>query len=180
MKICPNCGKETADEAKFCEECGYNFERVNSEAATAPGVGNMQQTAGPMPGQMVPAGVHPNPYQQFYNYNPADHTAEYDSRDIADNRLFAAVAYLFGLIGIITALLVNNSPFTRFHAKQASKFVIVKVIIIIPVIVPILGWFVTIVGMIALFVLRVIALVNVLSGKAIEAPIISDIGFLKG
>ena len=30
MKICPNCGSETEDDAVFCEECGYKIDEKRS------------------------------------------------------------------------------------------------------------------------------------------------------
>ena len=198
MKTCPNCGRQTADESKFCEGCGYSFDQVRAPEQGAPAfdgsqaaqqggfpggqpTGPMQgQPTGPMPGQMIPAGMQGNPYQQYYGFNPKDHTAEFDERDIADNKLFAACAYLFGILGVISALLISNSPFSRFHAKQAIKLNIATIIVLIPAIIPFLGWIVSGICLLVLAVIGIIAIVNVLSGKAIEAPIVSDIGFLKG
>ena len=29
MKICPNCGKELADDVKFCEKCGFSLDTAS-------------------------------------------------------------------------------------------------------------------------------------------------------
>ena len=185
MKTCPNCGAQTVDEAKFCESCGFNLEQNNAGAQQAQPVNNPNpQVApqnGPVPAQMQPA-VAPqfNGYQQYQTFNPNDHTKEFDARDIADNKFFAAFAYLFGILGIIVALLINNSPFTRFHAKQAVKIEICSVIVLIPLIIPFLGWFISGACFLALIVIRIIAFVNVIGGKAMDVPLISEIGFMKG
>ncbi|WP_158588822.1 DUF4870 domain-containing protein [Butyrivibrio sp. XB500-5] len=180
MKTCPNCGTQMADEAKFCESCGVSLEQGNPGIQGAQPVDNAQSAPnnGPIPTQMPPAQTQYNPYQQYYN--PKDHTSEFDVRDIADNKLFAAFAYIFGVLGIIAALLVNNSPFTRFHAKQAVKLEIAAIVLVIPAVIPFLGWFVTCAGLLVLVVVKIIAVVNALNGKAIEAPIVSEIGVFKG
>ena len=180
MKTCPNCGTQMADDAKFCESCGVSLEQGNPGIQGAQPVDNAQSAPnnGPIPTQMPPAQTQYNPYQQYYN--PKDHTSEFDVRDIADNKLFAAFAYIFGVLGIIAALLVNNSPFTRFHAKQAVKLEIAAIVLVIPAVIPFLGWFVTCAGLLVLVVVKIIAVVNALNGKAIEAPIISEIGVFKG
>ena len=187
MKTCPNCGTQMADDAKFCESCGVSLEQGNPGIQGAQPVDIYQRAgqsgprpaqSGAMPAQMPPAQTQYNPYQQYYN--PKDHTSEFDVRDIADNKLFAAFAYIFGVLGIIAALLVNNSPFTRFHAKQAVKIEIAAIVVVIPAVIPFLGWFVTGACLLVLAVVKIIAVVNALNGKAIEAPIVSEIGIFKG
>ncbi|MBR4671470.1 MAG: zinc-ribbon domain-containing protein [Butyrivibrio sp.] len=180
MKTCPNCGTQMADEAKFCESCGVSLEQNNAGAQAAQPVDNNQGAPmnGPAPVPMQPVAPQYNGYQQYYD--PKDHTAEFDPRDIADNKFFATCAYLFGIFGIIIALIVNNSSFARFHAKQAVKYEICALVVLIPMIIPFLGWFISGCCFLALFVVKIIAIVNVLKGKAVELPIISEIGFLKG
>ncbi len=125
-------------------------------------------------------GYQQNPYQQPYTaYDPKDHTSEFDPRDIEDNKLYASLPYFFGIVGVITALLVRESPFTRFHIKNELRLLIASVIACVPFIIPILGWIVGGVCLAILGVLKIIAIVWVLQGKAKEIPIISNIGFLK-
>lgn len=33
-KSCPKCGKEVPDEAKFCMDCGYSFQKAGANSAT--------------------------------------------------------------------------------------------------------------------------------------------------
>ena len=58
------------------------------------------------------------------NYVPAfDHTAEFDPKDISDNKVFAMLGYLLGIFGIIISLLASRtSEYTMFHVRQALKF----------------------------------------------------------
>ena len=39
-KSCPNCGKEVPDEAKFCMDCGHNFEANTTNSAKNSILGN--------------------------------------------------------------------------------------------------------------------------------------------
>ncbi|QPG50003.1 zinc-ribbon domain-containing protein [Saccharolobus solfataricus] len=32
VKVCPNCGYNNMDEAKFCGKCGYNLQNVSVQA----------------------------------------------------------------------------------------------------------------------------------------------------
>lgn len=115
--------------------------------------------------------------------DPYDHTAEFDPRDISDNKVFAMLGYLLGTVGIIIALLASRkSPFTMFHVRQALKFTVVNILMLICV--ALLFW--TIIVPVAygvmsciFLVLRVICFFQICSGKAKEPAIIRSLGFLK-
>lgn len=175
MKNCPNCNTPLADDAVFCTNCGQKFE----EAAPAAETAEAPQASNPVsqPAPVVPAApVMPEP-------DPFDHTAEFDPKDISDNKVFAMLGYLLGTIGIIIALLASNqSPYTRFHVRQALKFTVVKLLTVICG--AILG--ITIIVPIAaaifcgvLWVIEIICFFQVCCGKAKEPAIIRSLGFLK-
>ena len=131
------------------------------------------------------------PYQQYQQQpyaapapypavDPKDHTAEFDPKDVSDNKVFAMAAYLMGIAGvIITLLAAQKSPYAMFHVRQAVKITIVQVLLIFCCIIPILGWIFAGVCNIIIFVLEIIMFFRVCKGKAIEVPIISNLGFLK-
>ncbi|WP_026656930.1 MULTISPECIES: DUF4870 domain-containing protein [Butyrivibrio] len=177
MKICPNCGKELADDVKFCEKCGCSLEPYNQNQGVDPNA--FQDGVAP---QMQP-GFNPNGQSfnqfapQYTAFDPKDHTSDYDKRDIADNKIFATLAYI-GFMGMIIALLVNNSPFARFHARNAAMIEVANIIAAVVFIVPFIGWIASPIMLIVLFIVRIVAFVRALKGKAIELPIVSDIGFL--
>ena len=198
MKICANCGAQVSDDASFCNNCGSSLlsSAANEPAqnAAAPVNTDNAQAGSPAP---APAPV-PNmassqqpaqqgqqnygqvPYQPYVNYDPADHTSEFDPRDIADNRLFAVIPYLFGIIaGIIVGIYVKESPYVKFHIKNAIRLEIATLIAVLIALVPILGWIVGGVLCLILVVLDIIAIVWAFQGKAKDIPIISSIGFLK-
>ena len=162
MKQCPNCAHACDDSTVFCPECGLKF--------AAAGTGFTSQNPNPNPG----AGYIP--------YDPYDHTAEYDPKDISENKVVAMIVYLLGTIGVIIALLYQKSPYVNFHLRQALKFLVVDALTIL--VMGILAWtfVVPIVGaifLVVLFVLKIVAFVNICGGKAKEPAIIRSIGFLR-
>ncbi len=177
MKICPNCGKELADDVKFCEKCGFSLDTASQNQTG-------DQNAAPQDanGAQIQQGFNQNGSfnqfsSQYVEFDPKDHTTEYDARDIADNKLFAVLAYI-GLMGMIVALLVNNSPFARFHAKNGAMLEVATIISLAIMIIPFVGWVVSPIVNVILLIIRVIGFINTLKGKAKELPIVSDIGFL--
>ncbi|MBR4097431.1 MAG: zinc ribbon domain-containing protein [Oscillospiraceae bacterium] len=109
-----------------------------------------------------------------------DHTAEFDPRDISDNKVVAMLPYLLGPIGLIIALLMTNtSKYVTFHIRTALKFIVVETLLVFVNIIPFLGQIAYIVGFIICLVLRIIAFFQVCNGKAKDPAIIGSLGFLK-
>ncbi len=118
--------------------------------------------------------------QAEFEANPTDHTAQFDPADISDNKVFAMIAYLGSIFGVIIALLAGfRSPYAAFHARQALKIYIAAAVSCILMLIPILGWIAFAVWMLVTLVVDIICFVYVCQGKAVEPPIISKIGFLK-
>lgn len=165
MKICPNCNCQLDDNAAFCTGCGTPF-------------------VAPQPVPVVAAPV----------YDPYDHTAEFDPKDISDNKVIAMLVYLMGPIGIIIALLAGStSPYAGFHVRQALKFTATEILATIALIlcaviavIPYLGWFIYAVAAIAyvgilgtLTVLKFICFFQICKGQAKEAAIIRNLKFMR-
>ena len=135
----------------------------------------MQQGA---PGYQQPVYAPPAPA-----YDPYDHTSEFDAKDISDNKVYCMLAYLLGTVGVILALLASaDSPYTKFHIRQALKFTVVN--ILLAIVTAILCW--TIIVPVAagimftvLFVIKIICFFQICGGKAKEPAIIRGLGFLK-
>ena len=124
---------------------------------------------------LVTVQTQQNPYTDV-----VDHTAEFDPRDISDNKVLAMIPYLMGWLGIIITLLASGtSPYAAFHVRQALKIQIVTAISLLFVIIPILGWIVIGVWAVIAVVLEIICFIRVCQGKAIEPPIVSGFKFLK-
>ncbi len=193
MKKCPKCGQMMDDNARFCSVCGLEMADVKPEnestedradEGAAAGKEQFHKATNNNQGgfsqeqsrQVPPLNQYRPPYQ---TYDPKDHTSEFDPADIADNKLFAALPYFLGLAGVIAALLVQGSPYTRFHIKNEIRFLIASILACIPLLVPVLGWIVCGLALTVIGVLKIVAMVEVLQGKAKEIPIISNISFLR-
>ena len=119
---------------------------------------------------------------QTFTADPWDHTAEFDSKDISDNKCFALLPYLLGTLGIIiVALVANASPYAKFHLRQAVKFVVVNTILTI--LCALLFWTILVpiaagVCFVIVFVLKVIVVFQIFGGKAVEPSIIRGLKFL--
>ena len=174
MKTCPKCGAQVADDAGFCTVCGFNFNAAGAAAGAA--------------AQGAPQGAPQPQYQQpQYQQAPVapnyDHTAEFDAKDISDNKVVAMVVYLLGTLGvIIAAILAGDSKYAGFHVRQSLKLTVCNLLVYIigallcwTIIVPIAAG----VCFIILFVVRIICFFNVCGGKAIEPAIVRGLGFLK-
>ena len=174
MKYCPKCNSQYPDDAAFCNRCGTPLAAGQTATASA-----QPSQTGAQQGQYQ---AQPQYQAQAYA-NPTDHTAEFDPKDISDNKVLAMATYLLGWFGIILALLGGgNSKYAAFHARQALKIEVISALLILcmavlflTVIVPIAGG----ICLIILFVVRVICFFYVCGGKAKEPPIISSFPFLK-
>lgn len=155
---------------------GFAGRSDGSDPRFAGGAGGFGPGAG-----MGSVGGEPGYYAPYST--PYDHTAEFDPRDISDNKVFCMVVYLMGTFGVIIAMLASNmSPFVRFHVREALKITVIQTLTLI--FMGILCWtvFVPIVGAIflaVLFIVRIICFVRICSGRAVEPPIVRSFGFLK-
>lgn len=165
MKICPNCQTQLDDNVMFCTGCGTQFGVPNGA-------------------QQTPNNSYHQPYPNYAPaYDPYDHTAEFDPKDISDNKVMSMLVYLMGWIGIIIALLgSHSSPYAAFHVRQALKFAVVNTLMLIctlllfwTFIVPIAYGIMSIV----FFVIKIICFFQICSGKAKEPAIIRNLKFLR-
>jgi uncharacterized membrane protein len=95
----------------------------------------------------------------------------FDAKDIADNKMMAALSYV-GLLFLVPLLAKKDSKYAQEHAKQGLVLCIAYVALMVIGVVPILGWLVSFFGSIALLVLDVIGLVKCLQGEFYEIPVI--------
>lgn len=210
MKICKNCGAEIQDGAAFCTHCGTKVEeqkveeqRVEPEKTeqTAQPV-EPEQTSGQSQAegqnagaQNVNYGQNPNygqsqnygqqgGYQPNYTpYDPYDHTSEFTTKDISDNKVIAMLVYLMGTVGIIVALLASkDSLYLSFHVRQALKFTVLEVLT--GIITLLLFWTIIVpiaagIFEIVLLVCKIIAFFSICKGNAKEPYVVRNFNFLK-
>lgn len=161
MKNCPICNAELEDNAVFCSACGA---QLNA---------NPQQPNYQAQPQMNYAPA----------YDPYDHTAEFDAKDISDNKVISMLVYLMGVVGIIIALLASHSsPYAAFHVRQALKFTVVE--ILASLCAAVLCWTCIVpiayaALIVTLLVVKIICFFQVCSGKAKEPAIIRSLKFLR-
>jgi uncharacterized membrane protein len=178
MAFCSNCGTQLSENSNFCPSCSAP---VGQNAATS----NTQST--PPPQQNV--------FQKINN--TSDTTAEYDPKDIADNKVMAVLAYL-GILVLIPMFAAPNSKYARFHARQGFTLFLAYIAYSIinfllrlikttryilgipyhhttPGIVVFIGWLIGI----PLFILSIMGIINAYQGKAKELPVIGKIKILK-
>lgn len=182
MKMCPKCNTVVDDAAAFCPVCGVPF------AAAQPNAQQAQPQPRPQAQPQAQTPPQPQPvYAGAPQYVPVvdiyDHTAEFDKKDISDNKVYAILLYFAGVIGIIIALLgAKDSPYASFHLRQAMKFLAVDVLLgiigvlffwtlIIPLAVAVME--------VILLVIKIICFFQICNGKAKEPAIIRGLGFLK-
>ena len=154
MKTCPNCHMQMDDTTAFCPNCG--------------------------------APVNGQPYQAYQPQpvvSPWDHTAEYDPEDIKQNRFFGLICYLIPVLGIIYTLLAcPTSPYAKYQVKQALRFTVLETLtgmatallwwtILVPIAAAVFSGF--------LLVIKIIAIVDVLSNRVKEPWMIRSFGFLR-
>lgn len=163
MKVCPNCQEKVSEKDKFCNNCG---EKLGTTKKTTKSSNSEQTHADYIP-----------------PYDPYDHTDEFDAKDISENKVICMLVYLTGFVGIIIALLGSSqSKYVAFHVRQALKFEVVNILMLLctlclfwTIIVPIAYLVLTLV----LLVARIICFFQVCSGKAKEPTIIRELNFLK-
>ena len=173
MKTCPTCGAQSADTALFCNSCGTSFGGNAANASNSAEPDFMDKTKA-----------------VFEELNDTrDNTGYYNTMDIADNKVFAVLAYL-DILFLIPLFAAKDSPYARFHTNQglvlwiATKVYAIALSVVTTLIgwFPIIGWaIVAVLGLasVVFLVLAIIGIVNAVQGKAKELPLIGKITILK-
>ncbi len=156
MPVCPKCGVEVAEDAKFCNICGAPLTEEQ-----------------------------PKPEEKKFAVdsvkelnNTKDTTAEFDPADIEKNKILCLFSYL-GILFLIPLLACQDSKFARYHVNQGIILFLANLILSAVAIIPILGWIAGGIGSIIAFVLMIIGIINAVQGKAKELPIIGKFRLLK-
>lgn len=164
MKICPTCNMQLDDQATFCRNCGTRVSPREEQPTTNGYESGYYQAPEPVP-------------------SPWDHTADFEARDIQQNKLFAMLIYLTGLVGILLTLLARpNSTWLQFHLRQGMKFLVAEAFVTIAALV--LCWTVLVpvcagISLAILFLLRLIGFFQVCNGKAVEPAILRSLKFMQ-
>ena len=88
--------------------------------------------------------------------------ASFDAKDVADNKVIAALSYL-GILVLVPLLVRKESKFAQAHAKQG---LVTLLFLVILGWIPLIGWIFAAV----IIVCNLIALINALMGKFWQIP----------
>ena len=150
MATCKKCGADMDENAKQCPVCGAPVEQDQGNS-------NSKQNAAEAA------------FTEFNN--TADTTAEFDSKDITDNKVMAVLAYI-GILFLIPLLAAPNSRFARFHANQGLVLFLAEVVLGaaggVLGLIPFVGWIISSTIAIVCLAFMIIGIVNAANGKAKE------------
>lgn len=101
------------------------------------------------------------------------HPTGADQKDVEENRLVAAIGYLF-ILCLLPLLGKKESKYAQFHGKQGLTLTIGAVVLwfagFILAFIPVLGWLAMVAGWVVLVVLAIMGIMNALAGKYWEMP----------
>lgn len=199
MKICGICGFECEDEAVICPTCGKNcdgsdqkkkegsasltdpFERYRKEIENQ--IKEQEKKISDLQQQINTDNEEKQSKKRKKEFDEFDKTELFNEEDVKENRLFALLLYLTGIIGIIIALLKDkDSPYLNFHIKQVLKAVICETAVLILSGLLCFTFIVPVFGVLIIFVLNVIKLISalwVLKGYSKEILLLRNISDLK-
>lgn len=90
---------------------------------------------------------------------------------VSDGKTIAIIAYIT-LIGLIIAFVLNTekkNSFAIYHIRQSLGLGLTGLVLGMINIIPILGWFISIIGLIVLLIMWISGLISALNGK--EKPV---------
>lgn len=107
-------------------------------------------------------------------------TTTSNNKEVEEGKVCAILAWIFpvGLIWYLVDEKMKKNSFARVHVQQSLILAIVSIIVSVAgSIIPIIGWFLVLpIGSLAVLVLWLIGIINALSGKSKELPIIGKYG----
>lgn len=101
---------------------------------------------------------------------------EITEQSVNDGKTIAMISYLT-VIGLVIAFIQNGdkkNPFASYHIRQSLGLAVTGLALGVVNIIPILGWLVSIFGMLFIFVLWIMGLMNALNGKTAPVPLLGE------
>lgn len=106
-----------------------------------------------------------------------EYTNLFTAEDIEKNKVIAGLAYILFFLPLIAS---PDSPFGKFHANQGLLLLITAVAgNIVLGFIPIIGWVVSPLFSLAIFIAVIVGLAQAINGKAKELPYIGKYRILK-
>ncbi len=171
MAFCENCGKQIDDSASLCNECMASRSNANNSNNSGNSNSSFDDTVNKAKDSV----------SSFLN--TPDHTSEFSTKEIEDNKIICAISYIAILFWLPLVAGTKNSKYCRFHVNQSIVLAITSIILsiigMILGIIPILGDILGALLSLASFLLFIFGLVNTVQGKAKELPLIGGIKIIK-
>ena len=104
---------------------------------------------------------------------PQEIKAVSENPEMTTDKSTAIIAYIT-LIGLIVAIVMNNEkkqPFASYHIRQSLGIILTGVALGFVNIIPFLGWIISILGVIVLFVLWILGLISAIQGQEKPVPL---------
>ncbi len=172
MAFCRYCGTEIPEGSAFCANCGANVNtQYNAQEQNNAQFNNQYNAQNNTQGKNFADTIN------NLNNTP-DTTAEFDHADIEANKVLSLFAYL-GILFLIPLLAAKDSKYARFHSNQGIVLFLCSLAVNVLRVIPYAGAVLASVGSIIVFVLAIIGIVNAVTGKAKELPVIGQIKLLK-
>lgn len=98
------------------------------------------------------------------------------SSTVEEGKMTAIIAYIT-LIGLIIAFIMNNdkkNTFAAFHIRQALGLGLTSLALSMINIIPILGWLISLFGVLFIFVLWIIGLIGAINGEKKMVPLLGE------
>lgn len=189
MKTCPSCSAVMDDSTVFCTSCGTKLDVAPAPQAPVNPAPQYQAPVNPAPQYQAPQSqFNPNPaYNQAQPgasmRDPTDHTAEFAEEDVAENKPFALLIYIGGLIGLLIAIfLKKDSAYLRFHIRQGIKIYLAELLLTVffaLTAILLITYFAFIILLLIIIIVRLICFFDTAKGLSKEPPIIKSLSFLK-
>lgn len=100
--------------------------------------------------------------------------------DAGQHKALAIIGYIIPLLFFIPLITdAKNNAFAKFHANQQLNLLIFWVAINVIAVIPILGWLVYMIGIIAGFVFMIMGVINAVNNRMTPLPLIGKIQLIK-
>ena len=111
MPVCPKCHRNLPEGSVFCGACGTKLAGASE------------------PRDRDTGSLRTSEPSLDYGTGSYDHTMSFEKKDISDNKVICMFIYLGGFLGLLWAFLSQESPFVKFHLRQAMKIHVFEIIL---------------------------------------------------
>ncbi|MDD2689727.1 MAG: hypothetical protein PHT41_06230 [Candidatus Omnitrophica bacterium] len=98
----------------------------------------------------------------------------FSEKDIHEGKFFAVISYICFLC-IVSLVLKKDNKFALYHAKHGLVLFVFEVACFILSIIPILGWIISVFGLVLFMLVSLWGVLQALMGNCSRIPIVSDI-----